>query len=187
MSAFGVYPAPETVRFERDLPGPIDRVWAALTESDVRGRWLAAGPMEPRAGGSVTLTFDHGTFSPTQEEVPPKFKGGTFDMSGHVTRWEPPHVLAFTWGESLGLRSEVTFELMEMDGRVRLILTHRKLGDAPELLANVGAGWHTHLAILFAVLSEQAPPPFWSTFSDNERIYVELIAGAGEAPRHEGN
>lgn len=184
MSDFGTYPAPETVRFERLLPGPIDRVWAFLTDAELRGRWLAAGPMEPRAGGTLSLTFDHAALSPAQEETPPAFKGASFDMGGHVTRWEPPHVLAYTWGESLGLRSEVTFELAEVDDRVRLVLTHRKLGDAPELLANVGAGWHTHLAILAAVLRGDAPPPFWSTFATNEVSYGAL---AGATATREGS
>ena len=33
----------QTVRFERLLPGPIERVWAYLTESEKRRKWLASG------------------------------------------------------------------------------------------------------------------------------------------------
>ena len=40
-----------TIRFERLLPGPIERVWAYLTESDKRAKWLAAGDMDLRPGG----------------------------------------------------------------------------------------------------------------------------------------
>ena len=32
---------PGTVKMERLLPGPVERVWAYLTESDKRARWLA--------------------------------------------------------------------------------------------------------------------------------------------------
>jgi uncharacterized protein YndB with AHSA1/START domain len=45
--------ASDTVRFERTLPGPIERVRAFLTVSDKRAQWLAAGEMELRIGGSV--------------------------------------------------------------------------------------------------------------------------------------
>ena len=40
----GVVTAPRTVRIERILPGPVERVWAYLTESDKRKKWLAARP-----------------------------------------------------------------------------------------------------------------------------------------------
>src|SRR5690606_7556689 len=40
-----------TVRFERVLPGPIERVWACLTEPEKRRTWLAGGTMELREGG----------------------------------------------------------------------------------------------------------------------------------------
>jgi len=33
---------PSTIRFERLLPGPVERVWAYLTESKKRATWLAA-------------------------------------------------------------------------------------------------------------------------------------------------
>ena len=57
MSEFGVVTEARTLRIRRVLPGPIERVWAYLTESEKRGRWLAAGPMELRVGGRVELTF----------------------------------------------------------------------------------------------------------------------------------
>ena len=40
-----------TVRLERLLPGPIERVWAFITESDLRRQWLAAGEFELTVGG----------------------------------------------------------------------------------------------------------------------------------------
>ena len=39
------------VRFERLLPGPIERVWEFVTESEPRSRWLAAGPRPRPRGG----------------------------------------------------------------------------------------------------------------------------------------
>lgn len=39
---YGVVTEPGTIRLERVLPGPLERVWSFLTESERRGRWLAA-------------------------------------------------------------------------------------------------------------------------------------------------
>ena len=48
MSDFGVVLESGTVRFERLLPGPVERVWSYLTDSEKRGQWLASGPFELR-------------------------------------------------------------------------------------------------------------------------------------------
>ena len=42
-STMGTSTEPGTVRLERLLPGPIERVWAYLTESAKRATWFAAG------------------------------------------------------------------------------------------------------------------------------------------------
>lgn len=43
MSEYGELLGESTVRFERLLPGPIERVWRFLTESDKRAQWLCGG------------------------------------------------------------------------------------------------------------------------------------------------
>jgi uncharacterized protein YndB with AHSA1/START domain len=47
------------MRLERLLPGPVERVWAYLTESEKRATWLCGGEFELRVGGRVRLEFDH--------------------------------------------------------------------------------------------------------------------------------
>jgi uncharacterized protein YndB with AHSA1/START domain len=49
---FGVATTHDTVRLERLLPGPIERVWRYLTESEARGQSLARGEMDLRVGWS---------------------------------------------------------------------------------------------------------------------------------------
>src|SRR5688500_3165086 len=58
-NTLGVVTAPGTVCIKRVLPGPIERVWAYLTESDKRRKWLARGPISSFVGGDVELTFHH--------------------------------------------------------------------------------------------------------------------------------
>ena len=43
LDAYGVLTEPATLKIQRVLPGPIERVWAYLTESELRRQWLAAG------------------------------------------------------------------------------------------------------------------------------------------------
>lgn len=175
VTEYGVVTAADTVRIERLLPGPIERVWSYLTDSEKRGRWLSSGPMELRVGGRVEHFFRNSDL--TKHEKPPA-KYARFDkeirMEGKVTACDPPRLLAYTWNESWGEESEVTFELSPQGDDVRLILTHRRLPNRTEMLA-VAAGWHTHLGILADRLSARTPPGFWSTFERLEAEYDKLI------------
>jgi hypothetical protein len=54
---------PSTVGFERLLPGPVERVWAYLVESDKRATWLAAGNFDLRLGGRIELHFENDKLS----------------------------------------------------------------------------------------------------------------------------
>src|SRR5262245_60644495 len=97
---YGVVTEPGTIRLERRLPGPIERVWSFLTESGKRGRWLAAGRMEQREGGRADFMFHHADLS-SDKTVPKKYrryKGG-MRMLGRVLRCKPPRLLSFSWGE----------------------------------------------------------------------------------------
>ena len=46
----GQFTGPAEVRLVRTLPGPIERIWDYLTDSEKRSRWFAGGPMELRPG-----------------------------------------------------------------------------------------------------------------------------------------
>ncbi|HUK06032.1 MAG TPA: SRPBCC domain-containing protein, partial [Burkholderiales bacterium] len=50
---------PSTIRFERLLPGPIERVWEYLTVSEKRAAWLAAGEFDLRVGGRIELIVNN--------------------------------------------------------------------------------------------------------------------------------
>ena len=177
MSDYGIVTEPGTIRFERLLPGPIERVWAYLTESEKRGKWLASGEMELREGGKATLYFRHADLSPTIEPTPERYKDIAIGATSHhrITRCEPPRLLAFTWDEEHGGDSEVTFELSPRGNEVLLVLTHRRLADQAATLS-VAGGWHTHFAILADQLAGRTPRPFWSTHARVEREYAERLA-----------
>ncbi len=174
MGEFGKPLAKDTMQLERLLPGPIERVWAYLTESEKRGTWLASGDMELRVGGKVQLNFLHSSLSPQPEPTPERFKsmecGAGFE--GTITQCDPPRLLAYTWG---GDTSEVKFELTPSGDKVLLVITHTRLRDVDEM-GLVASGWHTHLGILTDQLHDQTPRPFWATFLEVEQQYKQRLA-----------
>lgn len=175
MKDYGIVTEPGVIRFERLLPGPAERVWAYLTESEKRAKWLASGEMELKPGGKISLFFLHETLSSEKEKVPEKYKehenGSGFD--GIVIQCEPPRLLSFTWGGEKE-RSEVTFELFPQGDKVLLVLTHRNLGGRNAMLS-VAAGWHTHLQILQDHFQGNDPGGFWSAHTQFEKDYGERI------------
>lgn len=175
---YGIFTEPGTIQFERVLPGPIERVWAYLTESEKKGKWLAGGDVEPGIGGRVEFNFRHRDLSEGNDPVPEKYKhmqdGHSF--TGRVTKWDPPRLLGYTWGEDTGEESEVTYELAPLqNNKVKLVLTHRRLGDDPTILISVASGWHTHLGILADRLEGKAPQGFWKVHNRMEKEYEEII------------
>jgi len=176
LTEFGTVTAADTVRFDRVLPGPIERVWAFLTEPDKRAQWLAGGPMELHVGGKVELHFRHADLSRQPDPPPERYKqykdGKT--TYGRVTRCEPPRLLSYTWGGESGVDSEVTFELTPRGEQVRLVLTHRRL-PSRKAMVSVGSGWHTHLGLLADRLAGRESGPFWPAIAEAEAAYERHI------------
>ena len=151
---------PSTVRFERLLPGPVERVWAYLTESKKRATWLAAGEFDLRVGGRIELHFENDKLS--DERAPAGTgAGGPRKFEGRITRLEPLRALGYTWDWD-GRDSEVLYELTPKGKDVLLTIQHRLPEDRGLTLA-VGGGWATHVGILADQLSGAKPRPFWST------------------------
>jgi uncharacterized protein YndB with AHSA1/START domain len=164
----------DTVRFERLLPGPMERVWEYLTDSEKRGKWLASGAMPPRAGADFTMTFAHASLSPNKAPTPEKFRQyePSVDSKHKVLKYEPTRFLSISWGGTAEGASEVDFELTPEGNKVRLVITHRRLGGRDEMVS-VSGGWHTHLAILEEKLNDRVPPSFWTLFGDIESQYEQ--------------
>lgn len=159
---YGTVTAPNTIRFERLLPGPIERVWAYLTDSEKRAKWLASGPMDLRVGGDVELTWQHSDLDTAKpDEAPEKYRK-PHTMQARITRCEPPHVLGYSWGARADALSEVVFELSKRGDDVLLVLTHHRLPDQKDLLG-VSGGWHAHLGVLQAHLEGRVAPGFWAS------------------------
>jgi uncharacterized protein YndB with AHSA1/START domain len=169
LDAYGVLTEPATLKIQRLLPGPIERVWAYLTESNLRRQWLAAGKMEMKVGAPFELVWRNDELTNPPGQRPQGFSE-EHRMLSHITELDPPHKLAFTFGSS----SDVTFEL-EPEGReVLLTVIHRRVPDHATLL-KVSAGWHMHLDVLVARVAGKEPAPFWDGWSRLKMVYEERL------------
>jgi uncharacterized protein YndB with AHSA1/START domain len=169
LDPYGKVTEPTTLEIQRLLPGTIDRVWAYLTESDLRRKWLASGEMQMKAGTSFELVWRNNELTDPPGKAPDGFSG-EHRMQGKVVKADPPRRLVFTWG----VGSEVTFALEPVGQKVLLTVTHRRLPDRENML-NVGAGWHAHLDILAARLSETQAEPFWDSWTSLKAEYRQRI------------
>jgi len=173
MNAYGVVLESGAVRFERLLPGPIERVWAYVTEGDKRATWFCGGDVDPHVGGEVALFFKHSRIT---DEPPPESARKMNDegklMTGTVTAWEPPHRFAFNWTGMGDPDSDVEFALSQAGDKVRLVLTHRRLATK-DRMAMVSSGWHLHLGLLEDQLTGARPRGFWSVHERLQAEYAE--------------
>ncbi|MFN3746051.1 MAG: SRPBCC family protein [Hyphomicrobiaceae bacterium] len=167
---YGVLTEPTTLTIQRFLPGPIDRIWAFLTESDLRRKWLASGDMKMEVGAPFTLTWRNNELMENPGSPPPGFSP-EHSMESRITELDPPNRITFTWYTS----GTVTFELAPRGGRVLLTVIHRGI-PSRDVLLKVGPGWHTHLDVLVARASGMEPPPFWDQWRQLQKAYDRRLA-----------
>ncbi|MGD9879159.1 MAG: SRPBCC family protein [Reyranella sp.] len=163
--AYGTLTESATLRIQRLLPGPIERVGAHLTESDLRRKWLAAGEMKLEVGAPFELVWRHDELTDPPGARPAGF-GDEHRMQSRITELDPPRRLSFTWDNG----GDVTFELEPRDHKVLITVIHRRLPDRGTMLM-VGAGWHIHLDVLVARVSGTESEPFWDGWSRLKQDY----------------
>ena len=151
------------LQFRRTLPGPIQRVWAHLTDPAQLSGWYDAGSLiEPREGGAVALNGGH--------------------IRGVVTQWRPHVRFAHSWnvfgpGELVSPYPEsyLTVALKETGQGVDLALTH--LPVLKRFEAQTAMGWATFLDILDDTLAARPVGPRRAYFERNAKRYgVDLDA-----------
>ena len=166
---YGVLTEPATLTIQRFLPGPIERVWAYLTEGDLRRQWLAAGEMEMKFGAPFEFVWHNDELTDPPGQRPPGFSD-EHRMESRITELDPPRKITFTWQRS----GDVSFELEPRGNRVLLTVIHRRLPDRATLL-KVGPGWHSHLDILVARATGTKPKPFCDSWTRLQKEYERRI------------
>jgi uncharacterized protein YndB with AHSA1/START domain len=140
----GVVPIVRSVEI-RSTP---ERVFALFADAGELVKWWPdAATFEPRLGGRVELAFE-----------------GRGEVSGEVTRYDPPHALGFTWvrGVAPDVTTRVDVSFTDLgEGRCRVELVHSGFEAVPEeqrseWMAMHEAGWKHYLGCL-ADLAEGRP------------------------------
>lgn len=176
LDGHGVLSEPTTLRIERLLPGPIERVWAYLTDEGLRRRWLAAGEMVLEVGAPFELVWRNGELpGPAGER--PEGMPEEHRMQSRIVELDPPRRLAIAWSRS----GDVSFELEPRGKEVLLTVIHRRLPDRSTLLA-VAAGWHAHLDLLAADAGARqgtgTGEPFWDAWRRLQQDYDQRLPPA---------
>lgn len=153
--SYGTLVDASTVRIQRTLRGPIERVWAYLTQSELRAQWLASGDMELKPGATFELVWRNGNLSDAAD-ARPEGMSEEHRATCEILEVDPPRRLRYLWTDA----GEVTFDLKPDGNDVLLTLTHRRLSNR-RLVLGVSAGWHVHLDILAARLAGTQAPSVW--------------------------
>lgn len=176
---YGRIIAPGTIRFERLLPGSIERVWSYITEPDKTALWIASGTIDLRVGGQCEWHCDYGLDQAPGNQAQSKAPV----VYGEILELDPPRLFRAVWDASEcshtsqdGTVTEITYELIPRGGQVLLVLTHSRLPNIKDIRAAL-AGWHLHLDILVDVLNGHKPKPFWETHEKLEAVYRDIVRG----------
>ena len=131
-----------------EIAAPPHRVFALFTEPEQLVRWWPdVASFEPRVGGRIELEFE-----------------GRGEVSGEITRYEPPYALGFTWVRDVApdVTTHVAVTIGD-DGRGGCVVevVHSGWENVPpdlvaEWRALNGAGWTFFLGCL-ADLAEGRP------------------------------
>jgi len=159
LDAYGVLTEPTTLKIQRVLPGPIERVWDYLTKSDLRKQWFASGDMTLVAGQPFTLTWRNEELN-TPKGKRPEGRDEEHSSTNTILEVDPPRKLVITFGAS----GHVAFDLAARGDTVLLTLTHSRIPDRGTLLS-VSSGWHAHLDILGGKLNGEDGPDFWTNWA----------------------
>ena len=163
---FGKVVAPRVIEMQRLLPGPIERIWDYLTKSDLRQQWLASGEMELKLDAPCELVWHHDKTTTPAGKRPESMTSSESVLPSRITACEPPHKLGFMfWSDS-----EVIFELKAVGTKVLLTLTHRNL-PSRSMMVGVSTGWHTHLDVLAARVSDEKIENFWDHWREYKQLY----------------
>lgn len=164
-----------TLRIQRRLPGPIERVWSYLTDSELRRQWLASGSMPMQVGASFELVWRNDELSASPAERPDGFSAES-RATCQFTELDPPRCMRYIWPDV----GEVSFELEPVADGVLLTVTHRRL-SGERLILNVCAGWHAHLALLVARMEGSTPPSLWRQWKQLRDEYEALTLASHQA------
>ena len=162
---------PDTIRLERTLDAPAEKVWRYLTEADLRREWFMGGT-DARPDSEFELINDHDNLSSEAAAYPEsyaQYKGNSWAET--VRRFDPPRLLETTFQG--GKNGNVTYELFADGDRTRLVVTHSGITSGSGA-QDFGSGWNSHMTVLQEKLAGRSVANFWTLHAQSR----EAVAGA---------
>jgi len=140
-------PAQRSLIEERVMAYPPEKIWRALTTSDLIARWLMANDFAPVVGHRFNF-----------RATPVMGWNGVTDCE--VLALEPPHRLVYSWNASGdqaadGLKTVVTWTLTPVEGGTRVRMEQSGFRPQDEGgFRGMGSGWPGILVRLEGVAAE---------------------------------
>ena len=165
--------APDTIRLERTLDAPVEKVWRYLTEAELRSQWFMGGT-DATPGGEFDLLVDHEKLSDDKDVPYPEsyaeFKGAVW--TEQVIRFDPPRLFETTFQG--GKNGTVTYELSPDGDRTHLVLTHSGI-TSPVGAQDFGSGWNSHLTVLEERLAGRGVKDFWALHAQSRDAVKQAL------------
>lgn len=132
-----------TVIVDKVFLHPPEKIWRALTESDLIGQWLLSNDFEPVVGRKFTL-----------RATPVANWNGLVDCEVRVV--ERPSRLSYSWASG-GLATVVTWTLTPTQGGTRLRMEQSGFGsDSDANYKGATYGWQRNVGNLERLLGQLA-------------------------------
>ena len=164
--------AADTIRLERMLDAPIEKVWRYLTEAELRREWFMGGT-DATADGEFELIIDHDNLSEADVPYPENYvESKGLRWNEQVIRFEPPNLLETTFAG--GKNGNVTYELQPVGEGTRLVLTHSGI-QSPVGAQDFGSGWNSHLTVLQEKLAGRSVRDFWALHAASREAVAKAL------------
>ena len=152
-----------TMRFERRLGHPLERVWMAITDPGEIEAWWGRATVDLRPGGTMRI----------------QWLNGDVTMPATITELDPPHVLEIEGDPHGTLRFELA---ADGDDTVLTFVARSQVPD--DFRGKVLAGWHWHLEALEAFVDDDTRIdwPNWPLDRWQE-IFDEYYSGEFDSER----
>ena len=123
----------------------IDKVWNAISKAEEISTWFISADFEAKAGYNYTFTASEDK--------------GCLTIKG-IVKTADPYKLVYTWiVQDTTTETTVSWELIEVDGGTKLILTHSGISEYPDeqmainMFSSFSGGWDDCISSLEKHLS----------------------------------